>query len=474
MPESNTNLAWDTLLKIDPSRDSGPLHLRLTRALRDAIREGLVPVGSALPPSRQLAIDLGCSRWIVTEAYEQLVAEGYLVARVGSGTRVRLRDQDRRALRPQLSPAPPPARFDMTPGSPDVKAFPRSVWLRTLREVMTTMPAADLDYQSVAGGHPRLRNVLAEYLRRVRGADVDPEHITITSGILDGVTQLARALVAQGQRRIAVEEPSWARLFLTLRRAGMELVPIPVDGDGIRTGQLFKTVVSAVLLAPAHQYPTGSVLSPVRRSALLEWARDSGVLILEDDYDADLRYDRRPVGTLQGINPMQVALFGSLSKTLAPALGLGWVVTPRFWTDALRATEGRITGPSTLEQLALTRFIESGAYDRHLRAMRMRYRNRRDRLVAALTRRLPRCTVLGAAAGMQVMLRLPPGLKSTPVAEAAAARGIRLLDLQTCWVDRREGGEQGIVLGFGNLDDSRIDEAVDQLATAIAHAAGLV
>jgi len=477
MLETQTNLAWDTFLPVDGGQ--GPLHVRLTTALRDAIRARRIAVGSALPPSRQLAADLGCSRWVVTEAYEQLVAEGYVEARIGSGTRIRRRDQDSPTLPADLPYAPKPPKFDLGPGLPDLAAFPRARWSQALRDVMAKTPSAELAYPP-SGGSPRLRLVLADYLRRVRGAVVQAEDVTITTGIIDGITRVARTLVGAGHHRIALEDPSWHRLQQAVGRSGLEIVPIAVDGEGIRTDPLSAINVRAVIVAPAHQFPTGTVLAPARRTALLDWAAAVDGLILEDDYDAEFRYDRRPIGTVQGIDPARVVLLGSLSKTLAPGLGLGWVVTPPRWTDALRAVDTRMTGPSTLEQLTLARFIETGAYDRHLRALRRRYRARRDRLVAAIAQQLPDFRLSGAVAGLHVILSLPPGLVGTTVTAAARARGVRVMDLRTCRVngseapDHREAARpgtdsanEGLVLGYGNLDDGAVGEAVAELACAV-------
>ena len=280
----------------------------------------------------------------------------------------------------------PSLRFDLTPGLPDFTTFPRSAWSRAIHDTITHMRRADLDYQA-GGGHPRLRHVLTEYLGRVRGAVVHEDDVTITSGILDGLSLLLRALVAADRTRVAIEDPCWRRLVAAVQRPGLEVVPIEVDAEGMQTGDLSEVAVDAAIVAPAHQFPTGMVLTPERRMLLLEWARASDGLVLEDDYDAEFRYDRRPVGVLQGIDPARVALFGSLSKTLAPGVGIGWVVTPPRWTEAMRSVEARLTGPSTVDQLALASFIETGAYDRHLRALRRRGRaaradgpsSRRDR-----------------------------------------------------------------------------------------------
>ena len=476
MLETRANLAWDTILPLDDRAGSGPLHLRLTRALREAIRSELIPGGGALPPSRQLAADLGCSRWVVTEAYEQLVAEGFLEARVGSGTRVRLGEHIQRASSQDLGKVVQQPRFDLSPGVSDLRSFPRGAWMRAFRETLATVPSADLGYPP-SGGHPRLRRVLSEYLRRVRGALVSADDVTITSGILDGITQLTRALATAGHRSIAVEDPCWNRLFAGVRRTGLDIAPIEVDSNGMRTDELLRTNVRLVVVAPAHQFPTGAVLPPERRAELLDWVRAVDGLILEDDYDAEFRYDRRPVGALQGLDPIHVALFGSLSKSLAPGLGLGWTVTPPRWTGALRAIETRMTGPSVLEQLTLARFIETGGYDRHLRAQRRIYRSRRDRLIAALARQLPECQVTGAAAGLHILLRLPYGLEGAAVVELANRAGVELLDLRRCRLEqpgisdcngrRPSASCEGLVLGYGNLDDTLLEAAVAELALAV-------
>ena len=463
MAETQTNLAWDTFLPVEDG-GAGALHIRLTSAIRDAIRTGRIPVGSALPPTRQLAQDLACSRWVVTEAYEQLVAEGYLEARVGSGTRVRLYDLAPSTLATVTSDAPQALRFDLTPGLPDFHSFPRTQWLRAMRDAMLAMPDTDFDYQP-SGGHPRLRGVIAQYLRRVRGAVVRADDVTITAGILDGITLLSRALVVAGRLRVAVEDPSWQRVVEAARRVGLDVVPVPVDAEGLRTDLISELAIDAVIVAPAHQFPTGIVLAPERRLLLLEWAHHTDGLILEDDYDAEFRYDRRPVGTLQGIDPAHCILFGSLSKTLAPAVGIGWVVTPPRWTDAIRSVEARLTSPSVVDQLTLARFIENGDYDRHLRALRRRYRTLRDMFVTEVKRQLPECSVSGAAAGLHVLVTLPIGLRGAAVAKAAEARGIRLKDLQECRLSSR--GREGVVVGYGNLGEEMIEPAVTELARAI-------
>ena len=474
MAKTQTNLAWDSLLPIDDSAPSDALHVRLTSSLRDAIRIGRIPVGSALPPSRQLAADLHCSRWVVTEAYEQLVAEGYLEARVGSGTRVRLRDHLHPGPRSTSATAAPSLRFDLTPGLPDFTAFPRSAWSRSLHETIATMRNSDLDYQET-GGHPRLRHVLSEYLGRVRGAAVRPENLTITSGILDGLTVMLRALIASGRDKVAIEDPCWRRLVAGAQSSGCDVTPIEVDAEGMQTGDLSDVVVDAAIVAPAHQFPTGMVLTPERRVLLLEWARAADGLVLEDDYDAEFRYDRRPVGVLQGIDPSRVVLFGSLSKTLAPGVGIGWMVTPARWTEKIRQSETRITGPSIVEQLAFARFVETGGYDRHLRALRRGYRTRRDLVVRSVDRQLPQCRLYGAAAGLHLLMGLPAGVSGESVAAQLAHRGIKVLDLRSCSVGLKRGRagdlpREGVVFGYGNFADTDVDEVIGEIARAVRSA----
>ena len=466
MAKFQTNLAWDALLELGEGRD-GPLHARLSGALREAIRDGRLPPGSALPPSRDLAGDLGCSRWVVTEAYAQLAAEGYVGARVGSGTRVRSLGRSTAGL-----PAPkgPPAwtpRIDLAPGLPDLRAFPLGRWVSALRSATSTLPYAELGYPDPAG-HPRLRQVLAGYLARVRGAQADSAQVTICGGVTDATHRIAQALHAAGLGAVAVEDPGWHRLRQAAGAAGLRVVPIPVDGQGLRVGDLEDHPdVRAVIVSPTHQFPTGVVLSAERRGALLAWARRVDGLILEDDYDAEFRYDRRPVGTIQGTDPSRVALLGSLSKTLSPALGIGWAATPSAWTGPFRATLGPPAAPSTLDQLTFAEFLQTGAYDRHLRAARKRYRLRRDRLVLALGERLPQARLLGVAAGLHLLVLLDDTVDAAAEVSRAATRDMRVANLDTYRVGDDTFGP-GLVLGYGNLGDGQVEEAVALLATTLA------
>lgn len=503
MATTRANLAWDTLLDID-NAGPGPLHERLTRSLRQAIRDGRLAPGSALPPSRALAVDLGCSRWVVTQAYEQLLAEGYLTSRVGSATRVRelhpgtaelhgerrpgatpstsgrhgaapravwpggdQRRADAHRLGSRTAPARPTReRLDLAPGLPDLRAFPRRRWVEAVRAQLAAMPYDELAYPG-PGGTARFREVMADYLRRVRGAMVDAADVTACSSVSDGVARVATLLRRNDITRIAVENPGWTRLRQTLQSVGLTTVGIPVDEEGLRVEDLAQHPdVRAVVVSPAHQFPTGVVLSPRRRAALLAWAHEVDGLILEDDYDAEFRYDRRPIGTMQGTDCERVALFGSLSKTMSPALGLGWMVTPPRWTAELRAQEPVQSMPPALDQLTFASFVESGGYDRHLRAARQRYRRRRDALVAALTQHLPGHRISGVAAGLHLVLDLEPGTAADKVVSRAAAKGVRVADLDTYRL-HPDPTAPALVLGYGNLPDTGVQPAVVRLAEAI-------
>jgi GntR family transcriptional regulator/MocR family aminotransferase len=460
------NIGSDVLL--DFPGMTGPVHARLASALREAIRASRLPAGSTLPPSRAFAAELGCSRWVVTEAYAQLTAEGYLAATVGSGTRVRHLEHQEKPRGPALSnvTASPTPTIDMAPGLPDLRIFPMRQWLSAVRGAAATMASADLGHPDPAG-HPRLREVLAGYLARVRGAQADAASLTITGGATDAIGLLCRVLKARGHTAVACEDPGWHRLREVATAAGVKAVPIPVDDQGLQVDLLSAhPTVRAVIISPAHQFPTGVVLSPRRRAQLLTWAQQHDALIIEDDYDAEFRYDRRPVGTLQGAGRSVVALAGSVTKTLSPAVGIGWLTTPPALTPLVRAAVVRPPGPPVLDQLAFAEFVRTGGYDRHLRAARIQYRARRDSIVGALAGQLPDSRVLGVAAGLHLLLYLPPGSDAAMVVSNAAAAGVRIANLDT-YRSRTVPGLPGVVLGYGNLADHQVRDAVTRLASVV-------
>jgi GntR family transcriptional regulator/MocR family aminotransferase len=353
--------------------------------LRRAIRAGALRAGARVPSTRDLARQLGISRSVAVDAYSQLAAEGYLVLRQGARPKVSEAAPPGEGSASEAAAQAAPPRFDFRPRAPDVSSFPRTAWLRSLREALTAITDADLLY-----GDPRgvdaLRSALAEYLGRVRGVVADPARVIVTSGYSQGQGIVCRVLAARGARRIAFENPSHPEQRRVASEAGLEVVPVAVDDDGVRIEELERVEADALVLTPAHQHPTGAVLAGERRPAVLEWLRARGAIAIEDDYDAEYRYDRAAVGALQGLAPDRIVYAGSASKTLAPALRLGWLVVPAHLLDAV-ADEKDLAdcGTARIEQLAFASFLSRGELDRHLRRMRARYRRRRDLLVGAIT-----------------------------------------------------------------------------------------
>lgn len=310
-------------------------------------------------------------------------------------------------------------------------------------------------------GAPELRNELMAYLGRVRGAAPEPEHTVLCGGFADGFSALCRVLRARGVERIAIETPGSPAHRLAAAAAGLDPVGVAVDGLGIDVDQVAASGCEVVLITPAHQYPTGVVLAPERRADLLEWAEDEDALIVEDDYDSELRYDRMAVGALQGLAPERVCQIGSASLRLVPALRLGWLLCPSWLTGALTYELGVSGGgPPMIDQLALCDLIARGELDRHLRRMRGRYRSRREALLDALGRRLPDATVHGIPAGTFTMVALPEGLRADAVSTAAAGCGVS--------VRMAEPAVNALVLGYASLAEPAIDRAMGLLAGAAA------
>ena len=447
-------------------RDGGdPLRRQLAAELREAIRAGRLRTGVRLPASRALAAQLGVSRGVVTDAYEQLGAEGWLAARRGAGTVV------------AAAPGSPPAReesaprrsvrADFTPTTPDVAQFPRRLWARAIAHAAATAPDAALDYGDGHGAGP-LRDALAGYLGRVRGTAATPGSIVVCAGYHQAIVLLCAVLAQRGARRIAFEDPSLPDHWETAVRAGLEPVAVPVDDGGLRVDALAATGAGAVVATPSHQYPTGAVMGPQRRHALLAWAREGGRLIVEDDYEAEFRYDRRPLAALQGLDPEHVAYVGTTAKTLAPGLRLGWVLAPAAVAPALAAEKlAADHGSPALDQLALAHLIESGELDRHLRRVRRAYAERRGRLVAALGAAIPEGRIAGAAAGVHLVLALPHPLDEERLQAAAAAEGVVVRTVEA--LRREPVADTGarLVLGYGRIPAAGVEAAVAALAGAL-------
>jgi GntR family transcriptional regulator/MocR family aminotransferase len=451
----------EILVTVD--RSAGRLVEQLVVGLRDGIRAGRIAGGTALPPSRQLAAELRLSRGIVVEAYEQLVAEGYLLSRTGAGTWVAPGHAAAVAAGHGTPHPDPPARdpeFDLTPGRPDLAAFPRTAWVSAQRHVLSELPNTGLGYGD-PGGVLRFREEIAGYLRRVRAADATPDRVVAINGSAHGIALGLQALYERGHRVLALEDPSADRPRPLMAASGMTLVGVPVDEAGLVVSELRRTSATVVFAGPAHQYPTGVVLAPSRRAELIAWARAADGMILEDDYDAEFRYDRDPVGCLQGMAPDRVMYLGTTSKSLAPALRLGWAVAPPDLAARLRAIrQDSDLGGSVLDHLAMAHLIGTGTYDRHLRTVRRRYRARRDALVTELAAELPHWKVRGVAAGLHVLIDLPPGSDEAALAAAAEARGVRVQPLAPL---RFAPGPPGLVLGYAGLAPGRLVEAARRL-----------
>ncbi|HET7555784.1 MAG TPA: PLP-dependent aminotransferase family protein [Gaiellaceae bacterium] len=458
---TTSSKAPELLLGLD--RGSGRLSAQLERELREAVRSGRLKAGTRLPSTRALAGELGISRGLVVAAYAQLGAEGYLRLRRNAPPLVA--DAIGAPERPRTLAADPYWRYNLRPDLPDFAAFPREEWLTSYRAALKTAPDQELAYGDVRGT-AALRQALAAYLGRARGVVGDAEHIFVCAGFAQAVGLVGGVLARAGRRRVAVEDPCHAVIRELVARSGVEPVPLPVDDEGIAVDALERAAPDAVLVTPAHQFPTGVVLSPERRSRVLAWAERADAIVIEDDYDAEFRYDRPPVGALQGLAPGRVMYCGSASKTLAPTLRLGWVVAPpRLVRELVDQVLYTAIAPPRLEQLALADFLGRGELDRHLRRMRLRYRRRRDELVRSLERELPDVEVRGVAAGLYVAAVLPPGTDERRVLEEARRRGVGVYGMsEHC---ARVTREPALLLGYAVSSEPAIRAGIRKLAEAV-------
>src|SRR5271163_2131678 len=439
MTETRSNSELLVLLRHDVRI---PLHRQIETSIREAIRAGRLAHGSSLPPTRVLASDLGVSRGVVVEAYQQLAAEGYLASRAGGYTQVAAGPAPPvAALRPAGAARP---AIDLSYGRADVSSFPRAAWLRSIRGALTDAPNEVFGYLT-GRGVPQLRTSLADYLNRVRGTMAEPDHMVICTGYAQGVTLLMGVLVARGAKRLALEDPSSRDDALpAARAAGLDVVGIPVDGNGIRTDLLRDSGADAVILTPSHQWPTGSVLSAANRAAVIRWATERGAIIIEDDYDAEYRYDRAAVGALQGLAPDHVVYAGSASKTLAPGLRLGWFVLPGHLIEPMAAAKiAADRGSPALEQVALGDFIARGELDRHL----------------------PWLEPAGVSAGLHLVTWLPPHLDEAAVVGAARRAGVGLDAVGPYRITNP--GPGGLIFGYATVSERAIAEGVARLAQVI-------
>ncbi len=431
--------------------------------LRTAIRAGVLRTGVRLPSSRALARDLGISRGVIVSVYEQLAAEGYLRTRPGSGTVVADVGYSVTATpASQHPPRPSPVRHN--PGLPDVGLFPRKTWLRAYRRALEALPDADLRY-----GHPQgylpLREALADYLGRVRGLRASAGDILIVNGFAQGFALLAQMLPRYGVGAIAVEEPGSTGVRDQLRDWGMETPPVAIDEQGLIVEELDAAAASAVLVTPAHHYPTGVVLGPERRRQLLEWVRATdGRFIIEDDYDAEYRYDSNPIGSLQPFDPERVITGSSISKTLAPGLRLGWLVLPpALIEEAVRLKAAFDLGTGVLSQAAFVELLRSGDFDRHLRHSRIRYRRHRQHLAARLADASPHLRVSGLDAGLSLCIHVDLA-DDQAVADRLKSAGIRCEALS--YYQQRPYPRTGLVLDIAATRDRQLDAVIEAIRGA--------
>ncbi|GCD38937.1 GntR family transcriptional regulator [Streptomyces chrestomyceticus JCM 4735] len=460
---------------------AGGLSDWLAQRLRQAVSDGRLAVGDRLPATRTLAEELRVSRGVVTEAYQRLIEDGHAVGRGRGGTVIVAAPVAAEATTPAPAPARPaegsppgpvftaepgagvfdavraaPARIDLSPGTPDLASFPRAAWLRAERRVLGTLAAPGFGYGDPRGT-PELRRAVAKWLARNRGLAVAPDEVLIVSGTAQTLGLLAQVLCRRGVRELAVEDPGSLGARQHLRYWGMRTPPVPVDAEGVRVRELRASGAPAVLVTPAHQFPTGVVLGGTRRRELMRWAADGG-LIVEDDYDAEHRYDRPPVPALRAMLPEHVCYAGSVSKLLAPALRTGWVVAPPelhgALVDAKRFTD---LGNSALPQLVLADLMETGELERRLRQLRKRHRARRDAMIRAVGTHLPGAAVRGAAAGLHLTITFDADFADTDLAAAALARGVKVQPLS--W-HRQGPGRPGLVLGYAASTATEIGEGV--------------
>jgi GntR family transcriptional regulator / MocR family aminotransferase len=471
VPRSRTNLSPVSELVIALDRNGAEaLHRQIEASIRERIRSGALPAGVALPPTRALAAELGVTRGVVVEAYAQLVAEGYLTSRSGGYTQVAPTATPptaaSRPRQPTPSPAPQPA-VDFGYGRGNLAAFPRAAWLRSVRRVLAETPDDRLGYLDGCGA-VELRSALAAYLNRVRGTNATPDTIVITNGYAQAASLLIGVLAARGATTLAVEDPSASDDARPIAQAmGMSVVGVPVGDEGVHVNAVAELDADALILTPSHQWPTGGVLSPEARAAVLAWAQRTGALVLEDDYDAEYRYDRAPVGAIQGLDPDRVAYAGTASKTLTPGFRLGWVILPAQLVEPF--AEAKLLadrGSPILDQLTFADFLSRGELDRHLRRMRPVYRARRDALLTALTGHLPELEPAGIAAGLHLVAWLPQDLDEATVIAAAAREGVAVAGVSPYRLSPAPRG--GLIFGYSSLNERQIGEGVIRLARAIS------
>ncbi|MFB6720867.1 PLP-dependent aminotransferase family protein [Kribbella sp. NPDC056345] len=441
----------------------------LMDAFRDAIRTGRLAPGTPLPPSRVLAADLGLGRSTVVRVYSELINEGWLTALHGSGTEVSQRSAELvgQRARPRVPAARPRLVHDLRPGYPDLSSFPRDEWIRAVKRTVTNAPFEAFGYTDPQG-RSELRDVVARYLARARGLRAHADNVVVCSGAAEGLRLAATVLANAGVTKVAIEEFCLHTQRPALLKAGIEPVLLPVDAGGADVSALDEIPdLGAVLLTPSHQFPLGVALQSDRRAAVVDWARRRGTLIIEDDYDGEFRYDRSPVGALQVLDHDRVLYLGTASKSLAPGLRLGWLVVPDRLVGSIVAEKGWAEeSVGFVNQLAMTDFIESGAYDRHIRTTRAQYRRRLQQLVETISRHCPTTRVTGMSAGLHVILE-QPGRSGAELVRRAAREQLAIEPLALFRNPGSTSDRDGVAVGFAAPSASGWSGALDALVRAL-------
>jgi GntR family transcriptional regulator/MocR family aminotransferase len=475
-------------LAIPLSRNGEPLYRQIYRGLRQAILSGALATGERLPSTRDLAEQLGVSRTVVLVAYDQLLAEGYVTGRGGSGTYVSegasaaRRKQETRSTHVRLSrfghaaaiaaatvdssPRPPaPGRYDFAYGRSDLDTFPFEIWQRMLLRNARKASVRHFDY-GYASGSADLREAVCAHLRRSRAVVCDPEDIVIVNGSQQALDLIMRVLVEPGDR-VALEDPHYNGMREALRAAGAKICPVPVDREGMDTAKLPRRARLA-FVTPSHQFPTGAILPLARRHALLRWAGRNNAVIVEDDYDGEFHYGGRPLESLQGLDTEGLVIYiGTFSRTVFPALRIGYLIAPRPLVAAFTAAKWmNDLHSATLEQQTLAEFITSGMYERHLRRLRRRNAARRDALLAAVAQHLGSTVeVTGDEAGAHVVLWPKSKISEEEAIARAASKGVRVYGISHCYLTQPD--RTGLALGYARMHEREIHEGIKLLGEAL-------
>lgn len=454
------------MITLDPG-EPGPLYLQIATRLRSAIAVGALSAGSRLPSARTLSAQLGVARGTVDAAYDLLAGEGAIEPRGAAGTIISVQVNElakapaQRVLGlagPRV--APPATPLPLQRGLPALDAFPRKLWSALTAKAARAMAEKDLGYPDVCGS-PALREEIVAYLGLARGIVCGPHQVLITAGYQGALTMVRQVLLRPGDP-VLVEDPGHPQAYQALEVGGASLVPVPVDTEGMRVNAGITAAPKARLavVTPTHQSPLGVSLSLPRRLALLAWAEEARVWILEDDYDSEFRYTGPTPASLKSLDQGDRVMFaGSFSKTLFPGLRLGYLVVPEALLETMTRAARLITrGPPLLEQSVTAAFMAGGHFARHVKRMRGLYARRRAALAEALSEHFP---VELAAGGMHLLIRLPDGIDDGDVARRALAAGLAPMALSGLSI--AHPSRQGLLLGFTNVREEDAPAVVARL-----------